>query len=196
MAIRPGRSIQPGLTAVRSPIRASTPDVHWTCDWTTTPEVLEDKGVAGRSTARRIAERRASTRGVARTDVGPEHYDPDANPTVMSRGDNVLLYFKPYQDPSTRFTKRRLPDVPAEFWQRLQADQLPTVSWICRRSASTSSRAHPGPRHVVRQLSCDLLTSNPEVWSKTVRLSDVRRERRLFDHVSRRGRRRARPASG
>ena len=68
------------------------------------------------------------------------------------------------------------------FRDDIRNGTLPAVSWIIAPSAYSE---HPGPSSPAKggwyvQQVLDALTANPEVWSKTVLLDQLRRERRLL----------------
>jgi phospholipase C len=168
-----------------------TPDVKWTCDWTTAPELLEDKGVSWKVYQPSNAD--IATMGAKAADYAalssypiwnPENYDPNSA-SVMFTSDNVLLYFKQYMDPtSTLYQKTFMPTYPAQFYNDVQADTLPAVSWIVP-PLGFDEHASASPDHGMWFVSTvlDLLTSNPQVWSKTVVFLMYDENDGLFDHV-------------
>jgi len=168
------------------------PQVKWTCDWTTVPELLEDKGVSWKVYQPSNAD--IATMGAKAADYAqlssypiwnPENYDP-TSPTVMFTSDNVLLYFKQYMDPaSTLYQKTFVPTYPAQFYNDVQSGNLPSVSWIVP-PLGFDEHASASPDHGMWFVSTvlDLLASNPAVWSKTVLFLMYDENDGLFDHVS------------
>jgi phospholipase C len=114
-------------------------------------------------------------------------------------GDNSLLYFHQYQNaaPGNALFEKALqgtninaaPDMPLDgLFESLRADvagnQLPQVSWIVAPEAFSEHGNWPanyGAWYVSQVL--DALTSNPDVWSKTVLFVVYDENDGLFDHV-------------
>jgi phospholipase C len=109
-------------------------------------------------------------------------------------GDNSLLYFLNYQDaaPGSPLYERARTgtDVKASggLFDILRADvasgQLPSVSWIAAPEAYTEHPVWPpdwGAFYTAGVL--DALTSNPDVWSKTVLLINWDENDGFFDHI-------------
>ena len=156
-------------------------------DWSTYPERLERNGISWK----------------VYQDVGEgldaEHYwGWTGDAYIGNYGDNSLLYFHQYQNAQpgnpladkaktgTRINDlgrdpNRLMDI---FRAEVAAGQLPQVSWIV---APESFSEHPnwpadyGAWYVSQVL--DILTANPEVWSKTVLLVNYDEEGGFFDHM-------------
>jgi phospholipase C len=133
--------------------------------WTTYPERLEKAGVSWRI------------------------YEDMAN----NFGDNPLVGFKPFRDSLAKapgsnpaLTEKGLS---TQHLDRLRADvmagALPSVSWVISPDVDSE---HPGPSspaqgadYTARVLDC--LTSNPEVWAKTVFLVMYDENDGFFDHA-------------
>ncbi|WP_275295259.1 phospholipase C, phosphocholine-specific [Amycolatopsis sp. La24] len=151
--------------------------------WTSFPEILEKAGVSWK----------------IYQDVGngldKEHkwgWTDDAY--IGNYGDNSLLYLTQYQkstqgtplyDKARTGTKASAGD---GFFDHLTADvkanRLPQVSWIVAPEAYCEHPAWPanyGAWYVSGVL--DALTSNPDVWSKTVLLITYDENDGFFDHV-------------
>ena len=150
-------------------------------DWSTYPERLRAAGVSWK----------------IYQDVGAgldaaDYWGWGDDPYIGNYGDNSLLYFHQYQNAA--------PGSPLYESARTGTNILHGGTLVrhssarmwsqqrCRRSRG-SSRPRPTPSTAIgRPTSApgtsaqmlEALTDNPEVWSKTALLSDVRRERRLL----------------
>ncbi|MDQ1697695.1 MAG: phospholipase [Frankiaceae bacterium] len=176
------------------PITDTDPDprVRWTCDWPTVQELLEDKGVSWKVYHPSNAD--LATLGADATKFAdlaaypiwnPALYDPTANPTVMLSTDNVLPYFKAFENPSTSlYRKAFLPTFPADFINDVKAGSLPRVSWLIP-PLSFDEHASASPDHGMWFTSAVLeaLADNPKVWSKTVLFLMYDENDGMFDHV-------------
>jgi phospholipase C len=117
---------------------------------------------------------------------------------IGNYGDNSLLYFHQYQnaqpgDPladraKTGTSIKDLGDDPTRLMDRFRADveggRLPQVSWIVAPEAYSEHPNWPadyGAWYVSQVL--DVLTANPDVWSKTVLLVNFDEEGGFFDHM-------------
>jgi phospholipase C len=115
---------------------------------------------------------------------------------------NSMLGFKPFRDANTASVPTVSPSrtalqqalyekgIKTRDLDLLRADvmngTLPQVSWIC---ATSSGSEHPsasspasGAGYIAKVL--DALTSNPDVWSKTVLILDFDENDGFFDHVA------------
>ncbi|MBU2738894.1 phosphocholine-specific phospholipase C [Acidithiobacillus concretivorus] len=109
------------------------------------------------------------------------------NPMTGCYGDNALMYFKTFVDaPSSSELYRRA--VTEGGIKTLREDvknnRLPQVSWIVTPAGYCEHPSYPpayGGMYIARVL--DALTSNPEVWGKTVLLLDYDENDGFFDHV-------------
>jgi phospholipase C len=117
-----------------------------------------------------------------------------SDPYIGNFGDNSLLYFLNYQNatPGSPLYERARTGTDVKdsggLFDILAADvasgQLPSVSWIPAPEAFTEHPAWPagyGAFYTARVL--DALTSNPEVWSKTVLLINWDENDGFFDHL-------------
>jgi phospholipase C len=120
-------------------------------------------------------------------------------PYTGNFGDNALLHYAQYQTstPGTPLhdlafnatdVKSNAPDQDLAFFDQLaadvQADALPQVSWIVPPEAFSEHPNWPanfGAWYVAQVL--DALTSNPDVWAKTVLLLTYDENDGFFDHV-------------
>jgi phospholipase C len=120
------------------------------------------------------------------------------DPFIGNYGDNSLLYFHQYQNalPGTPLaegaktgtnikTLARDPERLVEmFRQDVERGTLPQVSWIAAPEAYTEHPSWPpnwGAWYVSQFI--DALTSNPEVWSRTVFFLNFDEEGGFFDHL-------------
>ena len=125
-----------------------------------------------------------------------------SDPYIGNFGDNSLLYFFNYQNaaPGSPLYERArtgtdvkdsggaVKDTPGDLFDILAADvasgSLPSVSWIAAPEAYTEHPAWPadfGAFYTAGVLNA--LTSNPEVWSKTVLLINWDENDGFFDHL-------------
>jgi phospholipase C len=152
-------------------------------NWQTYPERLEAAGVSWKI---------YQDSGAGLDAAGFWGWTGDAY--IGNYGDNSLLYFHQYQNAapgSPLYEKARTGTNVANggtFFDILQADvknrTLPQVSWVVAPEAFTEHPNWPanyGAWYVSQVL--DALTSNPEVWSKTVFLIMFDENDGFFDHV-------------
>ncbi|WP_020658641.1 phosphocholine-specific phospholipase C [Amycolatopsis benzoatilytica] len=151
--------------------------------WTSFPEILEKAGVSWK----------------IYQDAG-EGLDKDhgwgwtKDPYIGNYGDNSLLYLNQFRDagPGNPLYDKARTGTRASagegLFDQLEADvkanRLPQVSWIVAPEAYCEHPAWPanyGAWYVSGAL--DALTSNPEVWSKTVLLITYDENDGFFDHV-------------
>ncbi|MFZ0386046.1 MAG: phospholipase C, phosphocholine-specific [Solirubrobacteraceae bacterium] len=151
--------------------------------WQTYPERLQQAGVSWKI---------YQDAGVGLDKAGVWGYTSD--PYIGNYGDNALLYFFNYQNAtpgSPLYQRARIgTDVSASggFFDILKTDvksgKLPSVSWIVAPEAYTEHPAWPagyGAWYTAGVLNA--LTSDPEVWSKTVLLITFDENDGFFDHV-------------
>jgi phospholipase C len=109
-------------------------------------------------------------------------------------GDNMLPYFSAFLDKYTDLYRRGNSFLPTKGWlgqntaailkQQVMEDNLPQVAWIFGPGETTE---HPeftpglGARYIDGIL--DALTSNPDVWAKTLFILDYDENDGHFDHV-------------
>jgi phospholipase C len=129
---------------------------------------------------------------------GPDFWGWTSDPYIGNYGDNSLLYFFQYQnalpgDPLADFAKTGTNiaaqgDNPAGLLEVFRADvtsgKLPQVSWIVAPEAYTE---HPNwvPNYGAWYISqfLDILTSNPDVFSKTAVFVTWDENDGFFDHI-------------
>ncbi len=152
-------------------------------DWLTYPEVLQNSGVSWKI-YQDIGE------GLDARGKWGETEDPH----IGNYGDNSLLYFNRYRnaqpgDPlyekARTGTNVSAGDSLFDVFQRdIRANALPQVSWIVAPEAYTEHPNWPpnyGAWYVSKIL--DLLTSNPEVWSRTAFFLMYDENDGFFDHM-------------
>lgn len=109
------------------------------------------------------------------------------NPMTGCYGDNALMYFKTFAEaPSNSELYRRAVTEGGIKTLRddVLHDRLPQVSWIVTPAGYCEHPSYPpayGAMYIARVL--DALTSNPDVWGKTVLLLDYDENDGFFDHV-------------
>jgi phospholipase C len=171
------------------PVTDTNPDPRalWTCSWTTVQEVLEDAGISWKYYHPSFVGAAAKYAGLAQYPIwDPVLYDPNLNPLVLLAADNVLPYFKAFQNPRTALHRKAFgPTFPAGFQADVKSGRLPKVSWIV---PPVGFDDHPSAspergQWFVRQV-IDILTSNRDVWSKTVLFIVYDENDGFFDHVS------------
>jgi phospholipase C len=127
-----------------------------TLTWTTMPEQLQARGISWKV-----------------------YGGPDAN-----YGDNVLPYFKAYQQNATLAANALGPTFPGTFETDCAAGSLPQVSWIL--APLLESEHPPAPvsyGEVTAARALDALVSNPAVWAKTALFITYDENGGFFDHV-------------
>jgi phospholipase C len=148
-------------------ITDSSPDARFSVDWTTVPELLEEKGVSWK------------------TYSPPDPIYRVSNPLVLALSDAILPYFSQYSDPSSSlYQKAFVPTFPNDFAQDVKSGTLPSVSWIIPPLGYDEHPPAPptlGDYFIDQVLST--LTSNKEVWSKTVLFIMYDENDGFFDHV-------------
>jgi phospholipase C len=100
--------------------------------------------------------------------------------------DNVLSYFKNYQDPtSVLFQKAFLPQFPVDFLADVAAGNLPQVSWLV---GSVLTSDHPPSPSIfgenILSLIVNALSANRALWAKTLLLLTFDENGGFFDHVA------------
>lgn len=151
--------------------------------WSTFPERLQGAGISWKI---------YQDVGTGLTQAGSWGWT--GNPFIGNYGDNSLLYFKQYQtaQPGSPLYQRALTGTDVlnggGYFDQLKADvangTLPQVSWIAAPQAFCEHPNWPanyGAWYIDQVLQ--ILTSNPEVWSKTVLLVTYDENDGFFDHV-------------
>ncbi len=100
--------------------------------------------------------------------------------------DNVLAYFKNYQDPSTTLYHNAFgPVFPTDFVADATAGNLPQVSWLV---PSVVTSDHPPAPALFGELTLSVilaaLMANPLAWAKTVLFVTYDENGGFFDHVA------------
>ena len=152
-------------------------------DWTTYPERLEKAGISWK-----IYQDAGAGLDAAHS------WGWGDNPYIGNYGDNSLLYFHQYQSalPGSPLHERAATGTNVaqggtlfDVLQRdVDAGELPQLSWIVAPEAYSEHPNWPanyGAWYIAQVL--DALTSNPEVWSKTVLLVMYDENDGFFDHV-------------
>ncbi len=152
--------------------------------WSTYPEVLEAAGISWK----------------IYQDIGTGldangSWGWTSNPYIGNYGDNALLYFNQYRnaqpgnplyDKARTGTNVSAGDTYFDILRKdVQSNQLPQVSWIVAPEAYSEHPNWPanyGAWYIDQVLQ--ILTSNPEVWSKTALLINYDENDGFFDHMS------------
>ncbi|WP_345811030.1 phospholipase C, phosphocholine-specific [Paraburkholderia sp. PREW-6R] len=152
--------------------------------WSTYPEVLQNAGVTWKI---------YQDMGTGLDANGSWGWT--SNPYIGNYGDNSLLYFNQYRnaqpgnplyDNARTGTNAAKGDGYFDILKRdVQNNALPQVSWIVAPEAYSEHPNWPanyGAWYIDQVLQ--ILTSNPEVWSKTVLLINYDENDGFFDHMS------------
>jgi phospholipase C len=99
--------------------------------------------------------------------------------------DNVLSYFKNFQDPASVLHQNAFgPQFPVDFLADLATGNLPQVSWLV---GSVITSDHPPSPSIFGENTLSLiisaLTANPALWAKTLLLVTYDENGGFFDHV-------------
>lgn len=110
---------------------------------------------------------------------------PDENVLNGTLSDNVLPYFKNFQDPASVLYQNAFgPQFPVDFLADIASNNLPQVSWIV---GSVITSDHPPSPSVfgesVLSLIVGALTANSALWAKTVLFMTFDENGGFFDHV-------------
>jgi phospholipase C len=110
---------------------------------------------------------------------------PDENILGGILSDNVLSYFKNFQDPSSVLHQNAFgPQFPVDFLSDVALDNLPQVSWLI---GSILTSEHPPAPSLFGENLISLIVSaliaNPALWAKTVLLVTYDENGGFFDHV-------------
>lgn len=109
--------------------------------------------------------------------------------TTIANGilsDNVLSYFKNFQDPSSALHQNAFgPQFPTDFLSDIATGNLPQVSWLIPPVVASE---HPPAPSLFGESTVALIVSalaaNPGVWAKTVLFVTYDENGGFFDHVS------------
>ena len=111
---------------------------------------------------------------------------PDQNILSGIFSDNVLSYFKNFQDSSTALYQNAFgPQFPTDFLADVAADNLPQVSWILASVVDTEHPPFPalfGEATLSAIISA--LAANSTLWAKTVLFVTYDENGGFFDHVA------------
>src|SRR5260370_8225046 len=110
---------------------------------------------------------------------------PDQNILNGISSENVLSYFKNFQDPNSSFYKNAfLPQFPTDFLSDAMTGNLPQVSWVI---ASIVDSEHPPEPSLFGEITLSsmitALSTNPVQWAKTVMFVTYDENGGFFDHV-------------
>ena len=110
---------------------------------------------------------------------------PDQNTVGGAFSDNILSYFKNFQDPSsTLYHNAFSPVFPTDFVSDAATGNLPQVSWIL---ASLVDSDHPPAPATFGENTLSLvvqaLMANPAAWAKTALFVTYDENGGFFDHV-------------
>jgi phospholipase C len=160
-----------------------SPEALWTCDWSTVPELLEDKGVSWK-----VYHPEATGLGLKYSrypTFDPLLYEPTLNPEVMATSNHVLPYFKNFRRPGTALHRKAFhPTFPDEFVTDIKRGRLPHVSWIIPPLGfDEHPSASPNRGMWFTQQELNALAGNKAVWSKTVLFLMYDENDGWFDHV-------------
>ena len=110
---------------------------------------------------------------------------PDQNVANGILSDNVLPFFKNFQDPNSVLHRNAFgPQFPVDFLADVATNNLPQVSWII--GSVVTSDHPPSPSlfgEAVVSLIVSALTANPAIWSKTAFFLTFDENGGFFDHV-------------
>src|SRR5260370_777273 len=111
---------------------------------------------------------------------------PDENILGGILSDNVLSYFKNFQDPASVLHQNAFgPQFPVDFMADVASGNLPQVSWLV---GSVLTSDHPPSPSIfgenVLSLIITALTANPALWAKTLLLVTFDENGGFFDHVA------------
>jgi phospholipase C len=111
---------------------------------------------------------------------------PDATIAGGILSDNVLPYFKNFQDPTSVLYQNAFgPQFPVDFLADVASGNLPQVSWIV---GSVVTSDHPPSPSIfgenILSLIVGALTADPTLWSKTLFILSYDENGGFFDHVA------------
>ena len=110
---------------------------------------------------------------------------PDQNILSGIFSDNVLSYFKNFQDPASELYRNAFtPQFPTDFLSDALAGNLPQVSWII---GSVVDSDHPPSPALFGENTLSAIVSalatNPAAWAKTALFATYDENGGFFDHV-------------
>src|SRR5215467_5799939 len=111
---------------------------------------------------------------------------PDESVLGGLLSDNVLSYFRNFQNPSSVLHQNAFgPQFPTDFLADVAFERLPQVSWVV--GSILTSEHPPAPSlfgENILSLIVGALTANPVLWAKTVLLVTYDENGGFFDHVA------------
>jgi phospholipase C len=131
--------------------------------YTTMPEQLEARGISWKV-----------------------YTSPDENLLGGILSDNVLPYFRNFQDPSSVLYQKAFgPQFPGDFLSDLASGNLPQVSWLI---GSLVTSDHPPAPSLFGESALSFivaaLMANPSQWAKSVLFATYDENGGFFDHVA------------
>jgi phospholipase C len=162
-------TLDPGGTAV-GPILVtnSSPKFIGSLTWPTMPEELQAAGVSWKV-----------------YNAPGDIYQP-SNSYSLAISDNILLYFRQHtSDPSSPLYRNAFGSVfPKDLAADVANGELPAVSWVTPPNGfDEHPPAPPAAGMWFANQVIDVLSSNPDVWSKTVLFITYDENDGFFDHV-------------
>jgi phospholipase C len=111
---------------------------------------------------------------------------PDETVAGGILSDNVLSYFKNFQDPASVLHQNAFgPQFPLDFLADVASGSLPQVSWLV---GSVITSDHPPSPSIfgenIVSLIVNALTANPALWAKSLLLITYDENGGFFDHVA------------
>jgi len=141
---------------------SNRPSMFGKLTYTTMPEQLQAKGVSWKI-----------------------YSSPDISAFGALETDNVLPYFKNFQDSSSVLYKNAFgPQFPTDFVSDALSGNLPQVSWIVGSVITSDHPPSPslfGENTLAAVVAA--LTANPAAWAKTVLFATYDENGGFFDHV-------------
>jgi phospholipase C len=143
-------------------IAINRPSFYGRLTYTTMPEQLQARGISWKV-----------------------YSSPDETILGGILSDNVLSYFKNFQEPSSVLHQNAFgPQFPVDFLFDVASGNLPQVSWLI---GSVVTSDHPPAPSIfgenILSLIVTALTANPTLWAKTVLLVNFDENGGFFDHV-------------
>jgi phospholipase C len=110
---------------------------------------------------------------------------PDQNILNGISSENVLSYFKNFQNPNSSLYKNAfLPQFPSDFLSDAMTGNLPQVSWVI---ASIVDSEHPPEPSLFGEITFSsmitALSTNPVQWAKTAMFFTYDENGGFFDHL-------------
>lgn len=140
----------------------SRPSFYGRLTYTTMPEQLQARGISWKI-----------------------YSSPDTTVANGILSDNILPYFKNFQDPTTALYRNAFgPQFPTDFLSDIVAGNLPQVSWIMPPVVAAEHPPAPSAfGEATVALIVNALTANPSLWAKTVLFVTYDENGGFFDHV-------------